>query len=146
MKDENGNLVRNKVVLDCTGEELITEQSHKEEVNINNIVKRHGVDLVQKHVQLLRSDMYRFDDVTGNDFQEAMDKVGKARESFQALPSKVRDQFDNNPAKFLDFVHNPDNLEKMYDMGLAQRPAPEPAPVKVEMVNPPQQSPETPPV
>ena len=128
--DENGKRIRNRVRLDCSGDEVRVEQSHVKECDINEIVRRHGKDLVQQSVSLMQSQAFRFDDVTGNDFQEAMEKVTKAQESFDSLPSKVRREFDNNPAKFMDFVQNPDNSQKLVEMGLAQR-LPENQPVEV---------------
>lgn len=137
--DENGDLIRNKVVIDCSDDEPITEQSHKSEVDINNIIRRHGTDMIQK-TAMLQSQTFQFDDVTGNDFQEAMFKINKAQESFDSLPSQIRKRFDNNPAVFLDYVQNPDNLAEMRDLGLAQR-LPDPAqPIEVVVTNP-----ETPP-
>lgn len=137
--DSKGKVKRNRVCIDCQAkiesgeEEIIVEQHHKAEVNINNIVKRHGMDIIQK-TALLNSPNMQWDDVTGNDFQEAMFKVTKAQQTFEQLPSDLRKQFDHNPAKFLDFVQNPENKEKLYDMGLAIKPD-EVKPQKVEVVN-----------
>lgn len=139
--DEDGNPKGLRVSVDCSEDEIIVEQSHKEEVNINSIIKRHGIDLVTK-VANLRSSEYQFDDVTGNDFQEAMNIVIKAQDTFQNLPHQVRDKFDNSPAKFLDFVQNPDNNDKMVEMGLAHPPPP-PPPVVAENVTPEATAPDT---
>ena len=100
-----------KPVIDCqaaieNGEQVLVEQSHKEEVNINNIVRKNGADLVLKVSQLTE---FQFDDVTGNDFQENMNAIIKARDTFADVPSDVRRRFDNDPAKFMDFVYNPEN-------------------------------------
>lgn len=141
-KNEDGSIKRYRVVVDCSNDDLITEQSHKEEVNINNIVRRHGIDLIAKTAMLQSSD-YQFDDVTGNDFQEAMQKVAKATQSFQNMPSELRKRFDNSPAKFLDFVQNPDNIDEVVNMGLAKR-RPEIQPIEVAVVNQSPENPETP--
>lgn len=140
--DEEGNIIRRRVGLKCP-EDVITEQAHKAEVDINNIVKRHGVDLIAK-TQQLQSAEYVWDDIQGNDFQEAMLKVTKAQQNFDAMPSKVRKQFNNNPAEFMDFVQNPQNAEKLVEMGLAQR-EPLQQPIQVEVTNPTTTNPETPP-
>lgn len=130
--NKKGDQVRRRVCLDCSNDEPIVEQSHKAEVDINNIVKRHGMDLIQK-TALLQSKLYQFDDVTGNDFQEAMFKVAKAKESFLRMPSEIRKRFDNDAAKFLDFVQNPDNSEQLVEMGLALPPVPD-DPVSVRVI------------
>ena len=121
------------------GEEIRVEQSHKDEVNINNIVKRAGgKELIQK-VNALKE--WKFDDVTSNDFQENMNAIIKARDTFADVPSGIRKKFDNDPAKFMDFVHNPENAQAMVDMGLSK--APEEVPVmQVQVVNPPETPPD----
>jgi len=132
--NESGELIRNRVVVDCSKDELLTEQNHKDEVNINNIIRRHGIDLITKTAMLKAPDMH-FDDVTGNDFQEAMFKVTKARQTFESMPSAIRKEFDNNPARFMDFVQNPDNSEAMIEMGLSKAPIIE-QPIEVIITNP----------
>jgi phage internal scaffolding protein len=137
--DKDGNQRRTPVYVDCSEDKIIVEQNHKEEVNINNIVKRHGIDLIAKTAALQEKE-YMFDDIPGNDFQEAMAIIGKAQKSFDAMPSEVRKTFNNNPAEFLDFVQNPDNKDTLIEMGLAVKPA-EVQPVEVVVTN----QPETPP-
>lgn len=132
--DSKGKVIRYKnAVIACTIEERLTEQAHAKECDINNIIKKHGVDMIQK-TALLQSQEFQFDDVTGNDFQEAMFKVNKARESFESLPSAIRDRFDHSPAKFLDYVHDPNNQESLVEMGLAER-FPTNQPVEVVITN-----------
>lgn len=139
--DADGNPYKHAVYVDCQkaiadGEEVIlVEQNHKPECDINRIIQKHGMDLIRKTAAMMEPAMH-FDDVTGNDFQEAMEKVQRAKKGFMAMPSQIRDQFDNNPAKFLDFVQNPDNLPQLQEWGLAQRPAPPPAPIEVIVTNP----------
>jgi len=141
--DENGKHVRFKVGLDCSQDPILTEQSHKNDVDINYIVKKHGIDMIQQ-TALLKSAEYQFDDVPGNDFQEAMLLVTKAQQTFDDLPSDIRKKFDNEPAKFLDFVQDPKNTDQMVEMGLAQR-IPTPQPVQVTITPAPADPPADPP-
>ena len=39
------------------------------------------------------------------DYQTALNTVNNAREQFAQLPAKLRDRFDNDPAKMLAFVN-----------------------------------------
>lgn len=138
--DEFGNQIeRTRVTVDCSNDPVLVEQHHVAEVDINAIVRKHGIDKIQATAALYQTPEFEFDAVTGNDFQEAMMILTKAQDSFDHLPHEVRDRFDNNPAKFLDFVQNPDNLTEMQDMGLAQRD-PVQQPIEVIVTNP-----ETPP-
>jgi hypothetical protein len=142
--DSNGNIIRNRVKLVFTQEDYdnsIVEQSHKDEVNINNIVKKHGMELIGKVAALQK---FEFDDVTGNDFQESMNAIIKARDTFESVPSSIRKQFDNDAAKFMDFVYNPDNQDKLIEMGLAEK-TPVMEPLQVTVVNSEPPPVETPP-
>lgn len=132
--DENGNQIRRSVGLDCSNDVVITEQSHKDEVDINKIVRKHGMDLIAKTAALQKPE-YTFDDIPNNDFQEAMMIVTRAQENFNLMPSQIRKQFNNDPAYFLDFVQNPENKDALINMGLANAVVPE-TPVKVEITNP----------
>jgi phage internal scaffolding protein len=146
-RDKDGNKIKRNVVIDCqkaikNGEKVRVEQAHKKEVDINNIVKKHGVDMLAK-TQLMQE--MRFDDVTGNDFQEAAIIIARAEQSFNSFPAFIRSQFDNDPAKFLDFAQNPENQEKLIELGLAnRRPVEEPVKVLVMPAEEPVSTPETP--
>ena len=53
---------------------------------------------------------------------------------FMTVPAHIRAEFDNDPAKFLAFVQDDANTEKMREMGLLQKvpqAAPEPPPAKI---------------
>ncbi|WNK13493.1 MAG: internal scaffolding protein [Microvirus sp.] len=105
-----------------------TKQQFKDECDINVIMARYqdtGVlDFVNKHSP-------QFLDATGQDFQTSMQTVADARSMFMDLPSSLREKFQNDPAQFLDFVHDEKNLPEMAEMGLLRPdyvpPAPSPA-------------------
>lgn len=130
--DDKGKQIRKRVTVQCTLEEGKTEQSHVQEVDINNIIKKHGADYIKK-INGLREWVY--DDVTGNDFQESMNAIIKARETFADVPLEIRKQFDHDPIKMLDFVRNPENADKLVEMGLAHPPVPD-EPIQVIVTNP----------
>lgn len=140
--NETGDLIRNRVQTSFEGEEILTEQSHKDAVDVNNIVKKHGLDMLQKTAQL-QSLEFQMDELPTNDFTEALAIVTKASQTFESMPSFIRKKFDNSPAQFLDFVQNPANGQAMVDMGLAERVAPTP-PMQVQVINPAPTEPETP--
>lgn len=115
----------------------LTVQSDKDDADINVLVRRFGVTgLVRMHQRPPLPE--QFADVF--DFQSAMNLIRESQEAFADLPATVRDRFNNNPAAFVDFCGNPDNIEDMRKMGLAHPakvPDPEPEPQKVQIVNPP---------
>lgn len=134
-KNIAGKSLRKRVVIDTTKDKILVEKAHRDEVDINVIVGKYGNDIIQK-TMLLNSPQYRFDEVPGNDFQEAMLIIAKAKTTFEQLPSAVRTEFENNPAKYVDYVQNPDNAQELIDRGWAIAPEPEPQPVQVEVINP----------
>lgn len=111
--------------IDCSNDEVLTEQSHCEECDINNIIRKHGIDLIAATAPLLSPDMF-MDVSTTNDFREALEITRKAESSFLQLPAQVRARFNNSPAEFLDFLHDPGNGEELVRMGLASPPPPPP--------------------
>jgi phage internal scaffolding protein len=131
--DKDGKLIRYPVYVDCSNDPIITEQSHKKEVDINQIIRKHGMDMIQKTAALQQ---LVFDENPNNDYSEAMRIVARAQESFLRLPSAIRGRFENDPAKFMDFIHNPDNEAEMISLGLAieKPPVAEPEPVAVTIV------------
>ena len=107
---------RRQVTFSTTGQSM-TRQSHKQECDINNIVKRFNKD---GHINHLNKHGESYDDVSGADYRLWMNKLVSAREMFEELPSETRSQFGNNPAMFLDYVQNPDNADQLVKMGLAK--------------------------
>lgn len=95
----------------------LTKQAHKDECDINRIVRRYDQTGVWEHVK-------SFEPVYASlepfDYQESMNKVIAAQEAFDALPSVVRKRFENDPAQFLAFAQDPDNALEMVKMGLAE--------------------------
>ena len=137
-KDREDKLIRKRVILDCSEFPDMTEQQHKEEVDINNIVKKHGVDLIAQTQALVQ---LKFDDNPDNDFSEMMNMMIKAQDSFDSLPSQLRNHFKNDPAAFMDFVRDDKNTEQLIEWGLANAPE-DVAPIQVTVV--PTEAAETP--
>lgn len=109
---------RRRVSVDCSASAANpgrTKQSFRDECDINVLMRRYqetGVlDFVQKREP-------QYGDVTGVDFRESMELVAEASEAFNELPSSLRDRFQNDPAKFLDFVSDKKNLPEMGELGL----------------------------
>lgn len=94
-----------------------TKQSFKDECDVNNIMARYirtGVlEFRQRHEP-------RYGDCTGADFQFYMNEIAKANSMFADMPAQLRARFENDPAKFLDFVQNPKNLDEARELGLCK--------------------------
>lgn len=97
----------------------LTKQSSRDECNINLIMAKYAKTGVLEHLNEHKGDYGDFADA--GTFLESQIIIQEASEMFQSIPSEIRKEFDNDPAKFLDFVQNPENLEEMVEMGLASR-------------------------
>lgn len=120
-----------------TGEILAsrTKQSEMDACDIHNILKQYSVQGLQ---QLIAENQAkgRYADLPDNiDYQESLNTVMEAQRAFATLPAHVRERFNNDPAKLLEFMSNPDNQDEAIKLGLAtdNRPA-TPPPTKVEIV------------
>lgn len=107
-----------------------TIQSGKADADINVIVRRFGLtgQVKPNNLQPFYGD---FSEV--EDYQDAHNRLVAARESFQALPSDVRERFANDPGNLIRFVNDGRNLEEARRLGLMRpvEPAPEPMAVRV---------------
>ncbi len=96
-----------------------TKQSFAEESNINIIMKRYEKTGMLDHLNAHRGDYGDF--IGASDYHTSMNLIREAGEMFMEIPAGVRARFGNDPAEFLEFVQDPDNLEEMVKMGLATK-------------------------
>ena len=113
-------------------EPSMTKQEFMAECDINNIIKSYSVTGVIAHINEKASQGAYVDLPDPIDFQQGLAMVEAAQASFATLPSSVRNRFDNDPTKFLEFMSDPDNQEEAIRMGLAtdNRPPPPETPPK----------------
>lgn len=111
--------------LECKDESL-AQQSSLAETDINTIVERFGLT-GQLPTGVVVPAYADFENVV--DFRSALDVVVSGREAFMEMPADVRKRFANDPALFLEFVHDPANYDEAVKLGIAM---PEPKPVKPE--------------
>ena len=103
---------------DENGPIYFTEQSHKNQCDINKIIDKYDKTGIIKHVSSFEG---KFGDLTGVDFKMMQDKVANARSMFQELPSNIRKEFDNDPGRLLEFMENPDNRKKAEELGIVDK-------------------------
>lgn len=103
-----------------------TKQSFKDELDINTIIKK--AQIKGQFPEMLAKNPQFGDFSNAPDYQQALNIVILAERQFEALNSEVRDRFQNDPAQFLEFVHNPENKNEMVRLGLATERIVEPKP------------------
>lgn len=92
-----------------------TEQAHKDICDINKIIARFDKQGVLTHVNKFEA---QFGDMTGGDYKSMSDQVINAKYMFDQLPSIIRNEFDNDPGKLLEFMENPENRDRAIEIGL----------------------------
>lgn len=106
-------------------EPSMTKQAMKDESDINRILAKFQrtrlLDYVSQHEPTYQ------DLPSGFDFETAQNVIQEGMSAFHALPANVRRHFDNDPARFLESIHNGD-AEELVALGLATRPEPSPEP------------------
>lgn len=109
----------------------LTKQSFAEEADINEVVRRFGLT---GQLPPISGPPPQYGDFEGIfDYQSALNTVIAAQQSFAELPAHVRARFHNDPAAFVDYASNPENVQGLIEMGLAYPvEADEPVPVEAE--------------
>ena len=59
-------------------------------------------------------------------------ELNDANTMFAELPAELREMFQNNAGTFLEFASNPENNDKMIELGLKEAPVQEVQPIKAE--------------
>ena len=94
----------------------MTKQSFGNECNINMIMAKFQKTGAISHYAKFAP---TYGDATPVELHDALNIVADANSMFEELPSSLRKKFNNDPEQFLEFVQNPDNLEEMRKLGLA---------------------------
>lgn len=98
-------------------EDSLTNQSDASEADINILVKKFGITGQLPQITGLQP-LYG-DFTSGDDYRTMLDRVNAAREAFEQIPAHIRREFDNDPAKFVDFASDDKNIEKLREWKLA---------------------------
>lgn len=102
--------------LSFEGDPGVTKQSDLKETDINFLFKRF--EKTGQLPDLIVKNGHYGDYSSVPDYQQALDIVRLAEEQFSNLDVDLRNRFENDPAKFLDFASNPVNARELRKMGL----------------------------
>ena len=102
-------------VLDFTDSVDMCEQHHRDSVSIRNIIASYRrTGMMQQSA--IRAGTF-MDTINSPDFIEAQRILATANSVFESVPAAIRQEFDNDPAAFLEFIQNPENRNKMIEFG-----------------------------
>lgn len=108
-----------KPTLDCSKDLGKTQQSFKDEVDINKIVKRFTQTGIIEHQA---KNVGQYSENNAMSFTEAMFAVKETEKEFMQLPHEVRAHFENDAATYLDAITDPERISELQDIGLIEKP------------------------
>ena len=100
----------------------LTKQAMADECDINKVLEKYQKTGVLPIVE--KPALYG-DYSNAVSYQEALNLASHAADQFNNLSAKVRNKFENDPAKFLEFCGNESNHDEMVKLGLLNKPTPE---------------------
>lgn len=99
-----------------------TSQQWKDSCDVNKIMEKYkktgSITHVRNRVEGVYADLTQLP----VSYQEALDTIKTAEKAFEAIPAKVRQEFDNNPSKLISFLADKKNLDKAAELGLVNKP------------------------
>lgn len=109
--------------VDFSDSPSMTEQYHKDDLDINRIVNRALRDGAMD--PSLNRVFGKYADVSdAGDFLSANIKYRQGVEAFENLSSKIRSRFNNDPMQLLQFLDDPNNREEAIELGFIEKVAP----------------------
>lgn len=115
---------RERVTQPVGTEPSLTRQEFADDCDINRILAKFQITGALNHFAKYSAE---YGDFSACDLQEAQNLIIRARNMFDELPSKIRQEVAT-PEGFLAFVQDPKNLPRMRELGLANTPPPPAAP------------------
>ena len=103
-----------------------TVQEFKTECDVNVIIDNYTHTGVLSHVNKSEPIYGDFSEIP-KDYGEMINLLNDSKAKFDSLPSKVRERFDNDPAKMIQFLQDENNRNEAYELGLVNKPAEKPA-------------------
>lgn len=123
-RDERGNDIEIRsdgtasVVLHFHDDPGLTEQSHKDDCDLNNIIARY----VRSGVPITINEKEFVDLTQMVDYQTAFNTVKTAQDLFMSLSADIRKTFEHSPAKLLAAIQDPSKKDMLIELGILEAP------------------------
>jgi phage internal scaffolding protein len=115
----------------------LTQQHFKDECDVNTIMSRYlKTGFLTDPLKPPTSRPMFGDFSSALDFHNAQTIIAEAQQTFDSLPSFIRDRFNNDPAQLLAFLGDEKNKDEAIKLGIIS-PTPEEAPAPSEPVSVP---------
>lgn len=99
--------------------ESMTDQSQKEDADINTLIKRFGIT---GEIPVLDRLPVQGDFVGNMTYHEAQNALLEADAAFMELPAELRARFHHDPGQFVQFCSNKENKAELLKLGLMPAP------------------------
>ncbi len=90
-----------------------TKQSYKDSCDINKLLekgaKQGGLSHLERHGA-------RYGDFANIDWDNVPLQLAEGRQVFNELPAELKREFDQNPAKFYNYVTDPENEDRLQEL------------------------------
>lgn len=107
-------------VITVNEEPTKTQQSYRDMVNINKIMKKYKETGMITH---LNSKTGIYADLTSlPSYEESLQAVITAQNAFMDLPADLRSRFQNDPQQLISFLADVNNKEEAIKLGLIKKP------------------------
>jgi len=108
---------RNRVSTPIVGESL-TKQAHRDDCDVNNIVRRWQQTEVDPR-DPKRQGQY-LDVSSIPDYADSVLRLNAAYDIFGSLDAKTRKSFNNSLGEFINYANDPNNVDSLVKMGVLQ--------------------------
>jgi len=108
-----------------TDPDSVVEKHHKNEVDINSIMKKYRIT---GFLESNASEGQYGDFTDATDFHTMKNRIIEAESDFARLPAHLRTRFNNDPGQLLSFLDDPQNLSEAQELGLCPKPIPDTPP------------------
>lgn len=96
-----------------------SDQTQKDSTDVNLLMKKYN----NKMANVPSPALGKYADVSAvPQFQDALNQVIEAQNSFDSLPALVRKKFQNSPEEMIHFLSDPSNNEEAQKLGLKTKP------------------------
>lgn len=93
-----------------------TQQQFRDQVNVNSIMAKYKKTGLIDHV---RDNPGTYSDMTQiGSYQDALQKVINAQQTFETLPSNLRQKFGHDPQQLITFLSDDKNYDEAVQLGL----------------------------
>lgn len=120
-------------------EPTLTQQQFKDDVDVNVILARIAKTNQMPPLNPITGTIGEVDLTELPSYQEALNTIIAADNSFMELPAQMRLRFNNNPQQLMDYLNDPANIEESRTLGLRNpapaSPAPDPVLTELQKLN-----------